>query len=166
MLKELHSRNGIIITTANKGSAVVVLDARDYLKIKTKPAWCKKLKTNESWSNYGQERNSQQRNLMIPRRRLNYENITELLKNENPKTPHFYLKHKLHKESILGILFCSSVNCNTSKSSESVDHHLQPIAKKIILRQKHKWLPTKTKKKRKYTNWLIPCTSQLKVILF
>ena len=86
---------------------------------------------------------------MIPRRRLNYENITELLKNENPKTPHFYLKHKLHKESILGILFCSSVNCNTSKSSESVDHHLQPIAKKIILRQKHKWLPTKTKKKKK-----------------
>lgn len=38
MLEELHSRNGVIIITANKGSAVVILDASDYLKkAKRKP---------------------------------------------------------------------------------------------------------------------------------
>ena len=85
-------------------------------------------------------------------------NIAELLKNENPQTQHFYLKHKLQKEGILERPFCSSVNYHSSKTSESVDYHLQPMAKKIILRQKNKWLPKKTKTTESTPNdfYLVP----------
>lgn len=42
MLEELHSRNSVIIITAKKGSAVVILDASDYLKkAKRKPRYTK-----------------------------------------------------------------------------------------------------------------------------
>ena len=58
-------------------------------------------------------------------------NISEGLKTENPKTPHFYLKPKLHKEGNQGRPMISSINCHTSKISEYVDYHLQPIVKEI-----------------------------------
>ena len=40
---------------------------------------------------------------------------------------HIYLKPKLHKEGVPQRPVISSVNCHTSKISESVDYHLQPI---------------------------------------
>ena len=58
-------------------------------------------------------------------------NISEGLKTENPKTPHFYLKPKLHKEGNQGRPMISSINCHTSKISEYVDYHLQAIVKEI-----------------------------------
>ena len=44
-------------------------------------------------------------------------NIAKGLKIESPKSPHFYLKPKLHRRAIT-----SSVNCHTSKISEHVDY--------------------------------------------
>ena len=58
-------------------------------------------------------------------------NISEGLKTENPKTPHFYLKPKVHKESNPGRPMISSINCRTSKISDYVNYHLQPIVKEI-----------------------------------
>ena len=40
-------------------------------------------------------------------------NISEGLKPENPKTPHFYLKPKIYKESNPGRPVISSINCHT-----------------------------------------------------
>ena len=51
-------------------------------------------------------------------------NISEGLKIENTKTPHFYLKTKVHKEGNPGRPVISSINCYISKLSEYVDYHL------------------------------------------
>ena len=51
-------------------------------------------------------------------------NISEGLKIENPKTPHFYLKTKKHKEGNPGRPVISLINCYISKISEYVDYHL------------------------------------------
>ena len=58
-------------------------------------------------------------------------NISEGLKSEKPKTPHFYLKSKVHKEGNSGRHVISSINSHTSKVSEYVDYHLPPIVKEI-----------------------------------
>ena len=58
-------------------------------------------------------------------------NISEGLKTENPRTPHFHLKPKVHKEGNPGRPVISSINCHTSKISEYVDYHLQPIVNEI-----------------------------------
>ena len=57
--------------------------------------------------------------------------MSEGLKTENPKTPHFYLKPQVHKEGNPGRPLISSSNSHTSKISEYVDYHLQPILKDI-----------------------------------
>ena len=58
-------------------------------------------------------------------------NIAEGLKIESTKSSHFYLKPKLHKESVPSGPIINSVNCHTSKISEYVDYHLQPIVREI-----------------------------------
>ena len=58
-------------------------------------------------------------------------NIAEGRKIESPKSPHFYLKPKLHKEGFPGRPVISSVNCHTCKISEYVDYHFQPIVREI-----------------------------------
>ena len=55
--------------------------------------------------------------------------ISQGPETENPKTPQFYLKPKVHKEGNPGR---PVINCHTSKISESVDYHLQPIVKEIL----------------------------------
>ena len=51
--------------------------------------------------------------------------------NNNPKTPKFYITHKIHKEKNPGRPFINSINCHTSEISPFVDNHLQPIVKEI-----------------------------------
>ena len=58
-------------------------------------------------------------------------NITEGVKTESPKSPHFYLKSKLYKEGFPCRPVISSVNCHTSEISEYVGYHLQPIVWEI-----------------------------------
>ena len=58
-------------------------------------------------------------------------NIAEGLKIDISKSPHFYLKPKLHKEGVPGRPVINSFNCRISKISEYVDYHLQPIVGEI-----------------------------------
>ena len=53
--------------------------------------------------------------------------VAEGLKRNDPKTPKFYLRPKIHKEGNLGRPVASSVNCYTENISKYVDYHLQPI---------------------------------------
>ena len=59
------------------------------------------------------------------------EEIAEGLKTDNPRTPHFYLLPKIHKEGNPGRPVVSSIDSHTSKISKYVDYHIQPIAKVI-----------------------------------
>ena len=58
--------------------------------------------------------------------------IVEGQKIESPKSPHFYLKPKLHIEGVPGRSVISSIFCHTSEISEYVDYHLQPIVREIL----------------------------------
>ena len=55
----------------------------------------------------------------------------EGLKVINPKTQKFYINPKIHTENNLRRPVINSINCQTSEISCFVDHHLQPLGKKI-----------------------------------
>ena len=57
--------------------------------------------------------------------------VAKGLITQNPRTPRFYTKPKIHKEGIPGSPVISSVNCHNWKISEYVDYHVQPIVPQI-----------------------------------
>ena len=115
-MQELQSRDDIVITDADKGGAVAILDVEDYFKeaerqLKNKQNYIKINYDPTTLSNETIHKviwSFQKENLLS-------KNISEGLKTENPKTPHFYLKPKVHKEGSLGRPVISSKNCHTSQ---------------------------------------------------
>ena len=65
------------------------------------------------------------------KQKLINEKVAEGLKRNDPKTPKFYLRSKIHKEGNPGRPVVSSVNCHTANISKYVDYHLQPIVNEI-----------------------------------
>ena len=59
------------------------------------------------------------------------ENITKGLQVQQPETPKFYTRPKIHKTGNPRRPVVSSVNCHTNTISQYVDFHLQPIIKNI-----------------------------------
>ena len=124
-MQELQSRKDIIVTYADKGGSAVILDVEDYVKKAER-----QLNNKENYRkiNYDPTTlNNETIHKTISRFQKEYllsRNISEELKIENPKTPHFYLKTKVHKESNPGRPVISSINCYISKFSEYVDYHL------------------------------------------
>ena len=57
--------------------------------------------------------------------------VAEGLTTQNPRTPRFYKKSKIHKEGIPGRPVINPVKCRSSKISEYVDYHLQPLVQEI-----------------------------------
>ena len=124
-LLELQSRDGIVIKEAEKGGAVVILDVEDYIKdaerqlhstenykiLNHNPTTTNKYTLNKKVKRFYKE------NLIS-------KNIAKGLKIESHKSPHFYLKPKVHKEGVPGRPFINSVNCYTSKISEYIDYRL------------------------------------------
>ena len=129
-MQELQSRNGIVITSSNKRGGAVILDVEDYLKESERQH---NIKENYRKIIYDPTTaNNETIHKVISRfqkENLLSKSISEGLKTENPKTPHFYLKPKVHKEGNPGRPVISSINFHTSKISEYADYHLQPIAK-------------------------------------
>ena len=132
-MQELQSRDDIVITDTDKGGAVAILDVEDYVKeaerqLKNKQNYQKINYDPTTLSNKTIHRviwSFQNKNLLC-------KNISEGLKTENPKTPHFYLKPKVHKEGNLGRPVINSKNYHTSqKISKYVDYHNQPIVREI-----------------------------------
>ena len=132
-MQELQIRNDIVITDADKGGAVVILDVEDYVKEAER-----QLNNKENYRkiNYGPTTdNNETIHKVISRfqkENLLSKNIFQGLKTENPKTPHFYLKPKVHKEGNPGRPVVSSIYFYTSKISKYIDYHLQPIVKEIL----------------------------------
>ena len=67
----------------------------------------------------------------ISKKHLIKDIVAEGLITQNPRTSRFYTKPKIHKEGIPGRPVISWVNCHSSKISEYVDYHLQPIVREI-----------------------------------
>ena len=59
------------------------------------------------------------------------ENIAKGLQVQQPETPKFYIRGKIHKTGNPGRPVISSVNCHTYTNSKYVDFHLQPIVESI-----------------------------------
>ena len=124
-MQELQSRKDILVTYADKGGSAVILDVEDYVKKAER-----QLNNKENYRkiNYDPTTlNNETIHKTISRFQkecLLSRNISEGLKIENTKTPHFYLKTKVHKEGNPGRPVISSINCYISKLSEYVDYHL------------------------------------------
>ena len=123
----------MIITKADKGGAVVILDIKDYIDEANG-------QLNEN-NNYEQldfdptelhtEKTKSEINNLKNGNLLTLKTANSLLE-EKIKTPEFQLLPKaklIHKPNNPGRPVISSVNCQTSRISEFVDYYLQPEAK-------------------------------------
>ena len=131
-LINLQKRNDIIITKADKGGAVVILDIKDYIDEANR-------QLNDT-NNYEQldfdptelhtEKIKSEINNLKNENLLTLRTANSLLE-EKIKTPEFHLLLKIHKANNPGRPVISSVNCHTSRISEFVDDYLQPEVKKL-----------------------------------
>ena len=129
-LKSLKVRDGIVITNALKGGAVVSLDVKDYVRE------CERQLNNIENYRHLQKDPTVTNNKLVHKvikrfvnEKLIRKNIADRLKINSPRTPRFYTQPKIHTEGNPGIPFKSSLNCYTSKISQYIDYHFQLIAK-------------------------------------
>ena len=131
-MKELSEREDIIITKADKGGAVVIVDVKDYIKEAER-----QLNNTEKYRKRQEDPTATNIKLVndtierFKKQKLINEKVAEGLKRNDPKTPKFYLRPKIHKEGNPGRPVVSSANCHTANISKYVDYHFQPIVKKI-----------------------------------
>ena len=132
-MKELSEREDIAITKADKGGGVVIVDVKDYISEaerqlnNTENYW--KLQEDLTATNMELVNATKER---LKKQKLRNEKGAEHLKRNDPKTPKFYLRPKIHKEGNPGRPIVSSVNCHTANIWKYVDYHTQPIVKEIL----------------------------------
>ena len=90
-LKELSERSGIIITKADKGGAVVIMDQKDYIS----EAQREFKNHHEKFSKYPTTANAKLLNDITQRFK---QEIADGLRMSNPKPPKFYIERKIHKK--------------------------------------------------------------------
>ena len=128
----MERRDDIIITSADKGVAIVIQDVKLYIKEAER-----QLNNTENYRplpNDPTKTNNDRVNKTIKRfqkEHLTKDKVAEGLITRNPRTPRFYTKPKNRKEGIPGRPVISSVNCHSSKISEYVDYHLQQMVREI-----------------------------------
>ena len=131
-MKELSEQEDIIITKAEKGAAIVIVDVKDYIKEAER-----QLNNTENYRKRQEDLAATNMKLVndtierLKKQKLINEKYAEGLKRNDPKTPKFYPRLKIHKEGNPGRPAVSSVNCHTANISKYVDYHLQPIVKEI-----------------------------------
>ena len=131
-MNELKSREDIIITRADKGGAVIIMDVEKYIeeaqrqlsnqnaykKLSIDPTQAYTDTINRTIDGFKDE------NLLSVK-------MADLLKTQNPRTSRMYLLPKIHKVENPGRPVISSVECHSSKISEYVDHYLQPAVSRL-----------------------------------
>ena len=131
-LNELQNRDGMIITKADKGGAVVIMDVKDYIDEATRQfdnENCYKKLSNDPTKLHAERTNicSDQ----FKDEGIITEKVAKGLKVFNPKIPKFSTLPKLHKEGIPGRPVLDSMNCHSMKISKYGDYHLQPEVVKL-----------------------------------
>ena len=135
-MKELREEEDFIITKADKGGAVVIVAVKDTERQLNSNKNYRKLPEDPTATNMKSVNDTIVR---FKKQKLFNEKVTECLKRNNPKTPKFYLRPKIHKEVNPGRPEVSSVNCHTVNISKYVDYHLQSKVKEIpYTSKKHK----------------------------
>ena len=131
-LSELKRRDDLIITKADKGGAVVIMDVKDYISEANRQledtTFYKKLKENPTTIHGERINNTIDR---FKTEGLLNEKVAEGLKSVEPRTSKFYLNPKIHKKGNPGRPVIDSLNCHSTKLSKYVDFHLQPIVKDL-----------------------------------
>ena len=131
-LKQLSQRDDIIITKADKGGEVVIIDVDDYIREANRQFnntdFYKKIPHDPIESNRNKVNNTINEFKLL---KLPDDTDTKNLRTLEARTPNFYMQPKIHKEGSPGRPFISSVNCRTTKISQYVDHHLQPHVQEL-----------------------------------
>ena len=132
-MEELAERTDIIITNANKGRTIVIMNTDDdYINGGNRQLSDKD--NYEQLPNYSKLQHNEMVNntTEISKKRISLVKKTaQGLKILNPKTPNFYITPKIHKKSNRGGPVINSMNCHASEISRFVDHSLQPAVKEI-----------------------------------
>ena len=115
-MEELAKRKDLIITTADKGGAVVIMDADSYIKeanqqLSDKASY--KLLTQDPKLQH--DRMVNQTIQRFKNEKLLPEKIADGLKITNPKTQKFYISPKIHKHNNPGRPVINSIECHTSE---------------------------------------------------
>ena len=132
-MKELSEREDIAITKADKDGGIVIVDVNYYISKaerqlnNTENYW--KLQEDLAATNMELVNATKER---LKKQKLRNEKGAEHLKRNDPKTPKFYLRPKIHKEGNPGRPIVSSVNCHTANIWKYVDYHTQPIVQEIL----------------------------------
>ena len=133
-LNNLQNRSDLVITRADKGGAVVLLDTEAYIKeanrqlndtdcymkLTIDPTVIHTEKVKHTLHNLKESQG-------LPKK------FAENLIPNSTKTPNFYLLPKIHKKQTPtpGRPVVNSINSPTSAISKYVDHHLQPIVTQL-----------------------------------
>ena len=131
-LKNTKERNDIIITHADKGGALVIIDILDYLKEADR-----QLKDTNFYTTLDHnptEKHTEIINETIKtfmKEKLLNEQLGKNLIEHNPKTPNLYFRPKIHKTDTPGRPIVSSIHSHSSRISEFVDIQLEPIVNNI-----------------------------------
>ena len=123
-LNELQNKDELIITKADKGGAVVIMDVKDYIT---------KQHDNLELSNDPTDLHAERINIIdqFKNEGIIAEKVAKGLKVDNPKTPKMSTLPKLHNEGIPGRPVIDSMNCHSMQISKYVDYHLQPEVVKL-----------------------------------
>ena len=131
-IETLKNNNDIIISNADKGGAVVIMNTEDYnneaLRQLNDPICYKELENDPTKTHTGMVVDA------LDHLKVNNKLSVKLADSLIPdtcRTPQFYLLPKIHKKNNPGRPVISSINCHTSRISEFVDHHLQPHVKNL-----------------------------------
>ena len=130
-LNNLMKRTDIIICKADKGGATVIIDVNDYIREAKR-----QLDDRHFYRKLGSDPTKSHLELVnkaidsLQQRKHISDKLAAGLKMKEARTPLFYLLPKIHKTGHPGRPVVSSIECHTSKISEFVDHHLQPIVQR------------------------------------
>ena len=131
-LQNLSKRDDIIITKADKGGAVVIVDVDDYIQEANRQLdnkeFYKKLTIDTTEIN--RIKVNRTINELKSSHLLNEKIANDLLSSE-AKTPQFKMSPKVHKEGNPERPVVSSIDCHTTKISKYIDNQLQPHVKEL-----------------------------------
>ena len=125
-LLALTNNPELVIEKADKGSAVVVMNATDYLR-----EGYRQLMDNKCYTKINHDPTTEvseiitQKLIQMKVKGLITEKYLEFLKPQNCKHGQFYLLPKIHKKGIPGKPICSSVNHPTVNINKFVDGHIK-----------------------------------------
>ena len=115
----------LIITNADKGGALVIMNTDNYIKEDNQ-----QLSHKASYKQLTQDPTLQHNRIVnqtiekFKNQKLLPKKIADGLKVTNPKTPKFYMSRKIHKPNNPGRPVIDSIEFHTSEISRFVDHHL------------------------------------------